>query len=187
MTEVNYPSYAEAVARALCGEPNARHSKNGELRFGTNGSLKVMIAGPNIGTCSDFETNEAGGVIDLIMLKRGCDRREAHEWLAQTFGLERPKEGKVAGKRVAAVYPYHDEAGERHFEVVRLEPKDFRQRRSENDWGVKGCRALPYRLPELIEALSTDRPIFIVEGEKDVDKLARIGVTATCNAGGAGK
>jgi putative DNA primase/helicase len=42
-------------------------------------------------------------------------------------------------------------------------------------------------LPELREALAQDRPILIVEGEKDVLALASLGITATCNAGGAGK
>ena len=43
------------------------------------------------------------------------------------------------------------------------------------------------RLPELAEAVAFDRPIFIAEGEKDVEALMAIGVTATCNPGGAGK
>jgi hypothetical protein len=29
--------------------------------------------------------------------------------------------------------------------------------------------------------------VFVVEGEKDVDNLAKIGIAATCNHGGAGK
>ncbi len=46
-------------------------------------------------------------------------------------------------------------------------------------------RVVPYRLPELLAELA--RPVVIAEGEKDCDNLARIGVLATCNAGGAGK
>jgi hypothetical protein len=74
---------------------------------------------------------------------------------------------------------------------VRFEPKDFRQRRPDGTcgwtWNVKGVRPVPYRLPELIEALAGDRPVVVVEGEKDADALARWNVPATCNAGGAGK
>ena len=40
-----------------------------------------------------------------------------------------------------------------------------------------------YRLP----ALQKQKLVFIVEGEKDADKLAGLGLTATTNAGGAGK
>ena len=75
------------------------------------------------------------------------------------------------------------------FQVVRYEPKDFRQRRPKPDggweWSVKGVPVVPYRLPELLA--EPTRIVFVVEGEKDVDNLARIGVLATCNAGGAGK
>lgn len=43
-----------------------------------------------------------------------------------------------------------------------------------------------YRLPELLVA-SPDDWIIIAEGEKDVDRLALVGLIATCNPGGAGK
>jgi putative DNA primase/helicase len=41
-------------------------------------------------------------------------------------------------------------------------------------------------LPELLAA-DVDAYVFIVEGEKDVDRLTKAGLVATCNAGGAGK
>ena len=46
---------------------------------------------------------------------------------------------------------------------------------------------MPYRLVDLTETLAQDHTVFIVEGEKDVENLRRLGVTATCNAGGVGK
>ena len=52
-------------------------------------------------------------------------------------------------------------------------------------WSVKGVRQVPFRLPELIEALALEHRLFVVEGEKDVQTLARHGIPATCNAGGA--
>jgi hypothetical protein len=74
------------------------------------------------------------------------------------------------------------------FEVCRYDnPKDFRQRRPDGSWSVKGIRKVPYRLPELMEQLALERTVVIVEGEKDVDALWSIGVPATCNSGGAGK
>jgi hypothetical protein len=42
-------------------------------------------------------------------------------------------------------------------------------------------------LPEVRDAVVRGRLIFIVEGEKDVDNLCRLGFTATCNPGGANK
>ena len=55
------------------------------------------------------------------------------------------------------------------------------------DFAKDGSVSFPYRLPELLEALALQRSVFIAEGEKDVDNLALIDITATCNAGGAGK
>jgi hypothetical protein len=44
-----------------------------------------------------------------------------------------------------------------------------------------------YRLPEVIEAVGKGYPIFIVEGEKDVETLRNLDLPATTNPGGAGK
>ena len=44
-----------------------------------------------------------------------------------------------------------------------------------------------YRLPEVIQAVKAGETVFICEGEKDVDRLRSLGLTATTNAGGAGK
>lgn len=117
---------------------------------------------------------------------------------AEGGGGRRSTGAPPAGRRIVATYDYLDEAGELVFQVVRLDPKDFRQRRRarpDDDpakvrdgwtWSVKGLRVLPYRLPEILEAI-TDRIVVVVEGEKDADNLARLGLAATCNAGGAGK
>ena len=44
-----------------------------------------------------------------------------------------------------------------------------------------------YRLPELIEAIALGHTVLIVEGEKDVETLRKLGVPATCNFDGAAK
>jgi hypothetical protein len=90
---------------------------------------------------------------------------------------------------IVAQYDYRDEAGNVLWQVVRYAPKDFRQRRPKPgggfDWSIKGVRVIPYRLPELLADPS--KPVVVVEGEKDCDNLARLGILATCNAGGAEK
>jgi len=100
--------------------------------------------------------------------------------------------GKTTRKRrskIVATYDYCDENGDLLFQVVRYDPKDFRQRKRKPgggwDWSVKGVRVVPYRLPELLA--EPMRPTFVVEGEKDVHALSSIDVLATCNAGGSGK
>lgn len=90
---------------------------------------------------------------------------------------------------IVKTYDYRDESGGLVFQVVRFEPKDFRQRRPDGkggwNWSVKGVRVLPYQLPEILA--EPKRAVVVVEGEKDVENLKAIGVLATCNAGGAGK
>jgi hypothetical protein len=94
--------------------------------------------------------------------------------------------------RIVASYQYVDEAGQLLFEVVRFDPKDFRQRKPDPkgdgwNWSTKGVRQVPYRLPELIEAIALGKTVFVVEGEKDTDRLIALGIPATTNAAGAGK
>jgi hypothetical protein len=96
-----------------------------------------------------------------------------------------PPISKVQSK-IDRIYSYQDEAGNPLYEVVRFDPKDFRHRRNENDWSMKRVeRRVPYRLPALLEAIESGRTIFIAEGEKDVGRLAQLGLDATCNSGGA--
>lgn len=93
--------------------------------------------------------------------------------------------------RIVATYDYVDESGRRLSQAVRYEPKQFKQRRPSElggwEWNLKGVRSVPYRLPELLEAIGKGQTVFVVEGEKDVDNLGKVGVIATCNAAGAGK
>lgn len=87
-------------------------------------------------------------------------------------------------ERIIATYDYVDEAGNLLYQVVRYEPKSFRQRRPDGQgaWIWKKCqRQVLYRLREVMDA-----PIvFVVEGEKDVETLRSHGFVATTNAGGA--
>lgn len=84
---------------------------------------------------------------------------------------------------VVARYPYHDEGGAHLFDVVRFDPKDFRQQRADGEWSIKGVRRVLFGLPHLIDA--TD--VFLVEGEKDALALRHLGLAATTNPGGAGR
>lgn len=48
------------------------------------------------------------------------------------------------------------------------------------------CRIVPYRLPELLWAVTSGKVVYIAEGEKAVDALCSLGVTATTSHAGAG-
>lgn len=87
------------------------------------------------------------------------------------------------GYRIAAEYDYATTDGEILFQVVRYEhpekEKTFLQRRPDGKSGWFAGRPEPiiYRWPEI--AARPDEPIFVVEGEKDADRLAALGYLAT--------
>jgi hypothetical protein len=91
------------------------------------------------------------------------------------------------GRQIVAEYDYRDEKGELLFQVVRFEPKDFRQRRPDGNggwtWKLNGTGRVLYRLAEVIAA----RSVIICEGEKDCETARNLGLLATCNPQGAGK
>jgi putative DNA primase/helicase len=105
------------------------------------------------------------------------------------FGIVGRSNKRSPPSQTVAAYDYTDEAGERLFQTVRLEPKDFRQRRPDGKggwtWNLKGVRLVLYRLPELLKRASDT--VFICEGEKDVHSVEGLGLLATCNPMGAGK
>jgi len=104
-------------------------------------------------------------------------------------------------QEIVAEYDYHDASGKFLYQAVRFAPKDFKQRRLRTDnaprtdsnwlWSLGDTPRVPYRLPDLLKAMSADpdckHPYWIVEGEKDVDRLWAMDLYATCNVGGAGK
>lgn len=95
----------------------------------------------------------------------------------------------VSAPEFEALYDYRDERSNLLFQVVRKPGKQFLQRRPDGDrwiWKTSDVRKVLYRLPELIAA-DKAKPVHIVEGEKDVHALERVGLLATTNPGGAGK
>lgn len=96
-------------------------------------------------------------------------------------------DGPRSKATIRETYPYQDEQGRLLYETVRLDPKDFRQRRPDGVggwiWNLQDVRRVCYRLPDLLEKAA----ILVVEGEKDADAALAIGVPATTNVGGAGK
>jgi putative DNA primase/helicase len=93
---------------------------------------------------------------------------------------------------IVATYDYKDADGNLLYQSLRMEPKSFRCRRPDGQGGwvwknvFLGVKRVPYRLPELLAADSSQL-VFIVEGEKDADRLASLGLAATTNVDGAGK
>lgn len=110
----------------------------------------------------------------------------------RTPGVKAPKKVEQVLERT---YDYKNAQGELIYQVLRYkcgDSKTFRQRHPDGKgdwiWKMDGVGALPYRLPELLTAsVEPGALAFVVEGEKDVDNLLGLGLSATTNHGGAGK
>lgn len=143
----------------------AHEDRKASLSIGTGQDDKILLH------C------HAGCDLARILEAAGIEKKD----LFASNGTE-PQE-----RRIIATHDYRTAAGELSYQVVRYEPKDFRQRKPDGNggwiWKTGDLKRLPYRLPELAGA----EYVFVVEGEKDVDALRGLGLAATCNAGGAGK
>ena len=90
---------------------------------------------------------------------------------------------------------YVDEYGDplfvkQRFKTSTAKGKDYRQARINKDgsksYSLGDCRIVPYRLPELLNAKTAGRAIYLVEGEKAADALVEIGAIATSAHSGSG-
>jgi len=101
---------------------------------------------------------------------------------------------------IAATYDYTDLNDTLMFQVVRYNPKAFRQRRPDGNGGwiynLHGITPTLFLLPGLRQRIAdpSDRrahnlpdDVFLPEGEKDVELLWHLGLLATTNPMGAGK
>jgi hypothetical protein len=154
-------------------------------------SVKLDPTAPEGFLVNSFAGDDVNACRDYVRTRLGLP-----EWKPNSQSNKDNGEAKSNGRTKrrlgppTAVYPYTDENGELLFEVLRYtEPtKSFRQRRPNGGgwiWNTDGIRRVPYRLPEVTEAIAQGRPVVVVEGEKDVDNLAKLGIPATCNRGGA--
>jgi len=144
--------------------------------------------------------NDSNPSLSISAGDNGCVLLKCHagcgtENIVKAMGLKmsdmfNDKPGPLP-KKIVATYPYRDADGQLLYEVVRYEPKSFSQRRPDRNkgwiWDLKGVECVPYRLPELLTAVTNGERVFIVEGEKDAEALVKLGLCATCNSGGAGK
>jgi putative DNA primase/helicase len=145
----------------------------------------------------------------------GCDWEAVRDALTAAGHLPRPSSraplnGTTATARrtsktlrgpLLTTYDYLDATGSLVHQTLRFGPavpgaagsegrKSFSQRRPDGNggwvWNLTGIERVPYRLPDIIAAAS-GTPIYVVEGEKDADRLGRLGIVATTCAEGAGK
>ena len=138
-----------------------------------------------------------GQVLMKCLRGGGCDLNE----ICDSIGLELtdlfPADQKKLEKpklEIVDTYKYYDYEGSLVMEVLRFVDqhgkKTFRQRRPDEqggwNWSTSNIEKPLYRLPQVLSAKEDGRPIYVVEGEKDVHTLESLGKTATTNPGGAG-
>src|SRR6266571_798957 len=117
-----------------------------------------------------------------------CDRDAILDGLGLTLAdVSKPREqhdggaGWTPAGPATAVYDYTDEHGTLLFQVCRTAGKQFPQRRPDPSaksgwaWKLGRTRRVPYRLPELIAAVTAGRLVYIAEGEKDVHAIQAAG------------
>ncbi len=89
--------------------------------------------------------------------------------------------------KIVSEYSYRNELGEELYQVVRYDPKAFKQRHREQGkwvWNMNGQRRIPYHLDGLQDV--TYETVYLTEGEKDADTLWYHGYIGTTTVGGAG-
>tara|TARA_Y100000593_G_scaffold1714_1_gene3435 strand:- start:1266 stop:3308 length:2043 start_codon:yes stop_codon:yes gene_type:complete len=123
----------------------------------------------------------------LLKCHAGCSFEDVVSSLGMDESAFFVQEEIARPKKITATYKYEDEKSNHVFSVVRFDPKDFRPLRPDGRFTLEGVTRVPYRLPQMLKAIEAQKTVLLVEGEKDCDNLAEIGLTATTFPGGAGK
>jgi len=173
---MNYDCQKIAIALAA---PYGKHPRHSGEEWTTN----CPCHPDDTGSLTVREKN------DTLVVKchAGCDQNLVFAEVSKLADVASTSNHK---RQVEAIYRYRDSAGSILFEKVRYIPKDFRVRRTDGNgsyiWNTKDVdTSVPYRLPEVLDAIKNQQVIWFTEGEKDADNLLMLGLVATCNLQGA--
>jgi len=138
---------------------------------------------PSLSVTKNAESNTlfkcfAGCTTQDICTAIGIDIKDLFQ---EDLPVAQKADGKVVTREVR--YEYTDEQGNIEFTKVRKANKKFLFERTDSDgktqYNNKGCRQLLYKLPLVIQAISDNKAVYLVEGEKDADNLIAYGLIAT--------
>lgn len=149
MSEIDYPSLIEPVARHFWGEPNKGLTTKIGMRFGSQGSKSIVF---ETGGWYDHEQHVGSGVLGLVMheVDHVSTEAEAHRWLEDNgfiakegaparqplqvapeplpqddpppFEPDPPREAEPKGEEIAvAQYDYTDRDGNFQYRVIRYQ------------------------------------------------------------------
>lgn len=137
----------------------------------------------NSSRCFDQGDIKGADVISFVQKMENCGFGKAVEIVTSRFIVRCDGDNGRQDEPKSEDYDYQGRDGTTVYTICRREEdgkKSFYCRPA----GVSQEDRVLYRLPELLDG---DDPVVIVEGEKCVDALVELGVTATCNPFGAGK
>ncbi len=153
-----------------------------------NPSLSINL---DTGRWKCFTGCGGGDVFNFYQEKHGVDFKTALNEIVNKHGITFPAFQHTMsrkGGKVVATFEYKDATGKVIYAKQRIEPgktrpKDFIFKHPNGGgWGKgRGCEAVLYRLPELVES----DYIIVVEGEAKADLLNQWGLVATCLDSGA--
>jgi hypothetical protein len=182
MTETAFDRICRLIETATGRTPRGSHAQRSAhcpAHDDTNPSLSITAAPDRV----------------LVNCQAGCDTDSILEAIGASSAdlfdapLERDKPRDTY--TVVATYQYTDPGGRVLYCKERRMPKDFRVWRPDGrggkQWGIGDAPRVLYRLPQVLAAIQTGTPIYLVEGEKDVHAAENAGAVATCNFDGAAK
>jgi putative DNA primase/helicase len=184
---VRLASAATILDALACGtDPSCICAKSADQGSGNTHCPAHDDPGPS------FSVRDHNGKV-LVKCFAGCTQKKVIDALRQRGlwnGADPAKtNGRPPDEQIVATYDYTDECDAPLFQKVRYQPKDFRPRRPDGRggwiWNLDGVRRVLYRLAAVIAAAKSGQRIYVVEGEKDADRLTNLGVIATTAPFGA--
>jgi hypothetical protein len=146
-----------------------------------DGFLVHSFANDDAIVCKKYVREKCG----LPPFKANGGRRSSSEVAALLRSAVLSQQPEKPKGVLVATYNYTDKDNSLLYQVLRFEPKTFRQRRPDGNggwiWKLEDRRVL-YRLPELLQY--PDAAVFVCEGEKDADRIASSRHCATTVASG---
>jgi hypothetical protein len=112
--------------------------------------------------------------------------------LAKAWDISLDSDAKPRERAILRTHNYNNPDGTLRSQAVKFTDGSWIQRRPDPDnpdrwlWDMKGTQPVLYRLDELRPA-NPEEWVYIVEGERDVDRLRDLGLVSTTNPMGAGK
>lgn len=147
-------------------------------------SVRFSPDAPDGFVVNSFSTDDFGDCRDYVREKLGLPaaKGEARQFEVESYRYEN-EFGVLQYETVRYNFKFLD--GSLELDGGKPRKKFLARRRSEGgEWiyKVKGfIDPVPYKLPQLLNAIRYLKRIFLVEGERKADRLRALGLEATCN------